>query len=167
MLIRIIRVIVSIISASVITRLLKLNLINKYIYIYTIVYKVFFLYIDDIYTVNICVIKFQYYTNTISVYYIAIWLQLNFMNFINKFQYNTPTFCHNEKHFFIHVLCTRYSEEHFILFICLKLYLLTYFFWFIDCKCVSNRPSVGWKLLSGRDGKGEVISLEVSFKGRS
>ena len=43
----------------------------------------------------------------------------------------------------------------------------TYFFWFMDCKYVSNRPSVGGKLLSGREGKGEVMSLEVAFKGGS
>ena len=37
----------------------------------------------------------------------------------------------------------------------------------MDCKCVRNRPSVGGKLLSGREGKGEVMSLEVEFKGGS
>ena len=35
----------------------------------------------------------------------------------------------------------------------------------MDCKCVSNWPSMGGKLLSGREGKGEVMSLEVAFKG--
>ena len=32
---------------------------------------------------------------------------------------------------------------------------------------MSNRPSVRGKLLSGREGKGEVMSLEVAFKGGS
>ena len=50
--------------------------------------------------------------------------------------------------------------------------LLCYFTYFLlflvmDCKYVSNRPSVGGKLLSGREGKGEVMSLEVAFKGGS
>ena len=53
--------------------------------------------------------------------------------------------------------------------------VLLYFllFWFMDCKCVSNQPSVGGKLLSGREiiewegRQGEVMSLEVAFKGGS
>ena len=47
------------------------------------------------------------------------------------------------------------------------IYFTFYFFWFMDCKCVSNRPSEGGKLLNGREGKGEVMSLEVAFKGGS
>ena len=44
------------------------------------------------------------------------------------------------------------------------LYLLTFFGL---CKCVSDWLSMGGKLLSGREGKGEVMSLEVAFKGGS
>ena len=34
-------------------------------------------------------------------------------------------------------------------------------FYFLDCECASNRPSAGGKLLSGREGEGEVTSLKV------
>ena len=45
--------------------------------------------------------------------------------------------------------------------------LYFYFLLFMDSKCVINRPSVGGILLSGREGKGELMSIEVAFKGGS
>ena len=55
----------------------------------------------------------------------------------------------------------------------IELLYLLYFLLFLVYglhQCVSNRPSDGVRgreLLSGREGKGEIISLNVAFKGGS